>query len=133
MCLCREGRVIVTSELSNRTKDFLRRHIRSIWQLELLLLFKSNPRSLTVAEASRILCITPRATESGIKALVGSGILIQETSHNFKYAATGMVSQSVDEIERMYKEKRTAVINFIYASPVQSLSDAFKLRQNEEE
>lgn len=123
----------ITSELSNSTREFLRRHIKSIWQLELLLLFKCNTRSLSVEETSRILCTTPRAASAGIKALMGSGILVQESPSKYKYVATGSASQAVDEIERMYKERRTAVINLIYASPMQSLSDAFNLRQKEEE
>ncbi|MGH9549423.1 MAG: hypothetical protein ACRD3W_08610, partial [Terriglobales bacterium] len=134
MCKLVEGSgELITAELSTKAKDFIRRHIHSVWQLELLFLYRNSSRSMTVFEAARALYMEPPALQSGVNSLLNSGILVKEGDQSFKYApSSGTLADAVDETARVYNEKRTAVINFIYASPMQSFSDAFKLKPDKD-
>ncbi len=82
---------------------------------------------MNAAEASRALHMEQRAIEESMKALADVGILIGENDQHFRYSPLSMFADSIDETAKMYNERRTAVINFIYAAPMRSFSDAFKL------
>lgn len=104
-----------------------------MWQLELLFLYKNTSRRMSVIEAGRLLYLEPQAIQSGIEAFVNSGILVRRDNQQFEYAPSPSLSGAIDETAKMYSERRTAVINFIYASPMRSFADAFRLRPEEEE
>lgn len=115
------------TQLSTRAKNFVRRHIRSVWQLELLLYFRNNQRTLSIEQVSSALYMDPKAIEQWSKALSAEGILAKDGNNNFKY---GPVSNSdadtIEELAKLYQTRATAVVNFIYSSPVRSYSDAGK-------
>lgn len=113
-----------TSELSKKAQDFIRLHIQTVWQLELLLLFKRNHYPLTVREASRCLYMTPLVIEPGLTHFVNAGILQKSGTEQFAYAPSGAVADAIDETARLYKERRTTVVNFIYSLPVPGRCDA---------
>ncbi len=88
---------------------------------------------MTIDEAGRSLYLEPRAIESGIQSLVAAGILKKIDDNLYQYDPTPFLSVAIDETAKMYSERRTAVINFIYASPMRTFADAFRLKPEEEE
>lgn len=78
----KKRRRLATAEPLTKAKDSIRRHIHSVWQLEL-------PTSF-------------------------------------------IQSETIEETARMYDERKTAIISFVYASPMRSFSDAFILKPQED-
>lgn len=88
---------------------------------------------MSVAEVSRSLYMEQRMLDSCINAFVSAGILVRESNQQYSYMPnTAAAAAAIDEIARLYSERRTGVINFIYASPMDSFSDAFKLTKENE-
>lgn len=118
-----------TADISIKAREFIRQHIGSVWQLELLLLFKRSGNSMDVLEASRALRMESRALEEYIKFLAAAGILVRDDNQHYAYAPQfTALSEAIDEAEKMYSERRVAVVDFIYASPRRNFSDALKFR-----
>ncbi len=114
------------AEFSVLAKRFIERHVSSVWQLDLLLLVKNSGRAVTLPEVSRSLYIEPRVLEPVVKRFLESGIL-QSKDEAFVYEPNSeSLRTAIDETERMYRERRTALINLIYAPPLQHFADAFK-------
>lgn len=86
---------------------------------------------MTSAEASRSLHMEHRAVEESIKDFANSNIMVIDQEGGCRYSPPGALSDSIDETAKMYNERRTAVINFIYAGPMRSFSDAFRLSGEE--
>ena len=61
--------------------------------------------------------------------------LIQHSNSDPKgyvYApSSNALRDAVDQTAKLYSERRVAVINLIFSTPLKSLSDAFKLRQED--
>lgn len=70
---------------------------------------------MTVAEVSRSLYMEQKILEACIESFVHSGILLKE-NQRFFYAPGSGTTTAIEEIARLYGERRTAVINFIYAN-----------------
>ncbi len=107
-----------TVELSVNAKEFIRRHIHAVWQLELLLLFKNSAGAMSVVEASRNLYMDPKSIEKCIHSYVSSGILIQTNSEQFNYSPVASLIDAIEDTARTYSYRKTSVINFIYSSPI---------------
>ncbi|HEY9777597.1 MAG TPA: hypothetical protein V6C81_27785 [Planktothrix sp.] len=61
-----------------------------------------------------------------MKSLADAGILVRDGEQRFKYAPKpASMTEAVEETAKMYNERRTAVINFIYAAPMRNISDSF--------
>jgi hypothetical protein len=76
----------------------------------------------------------PRALADCMKSFFNAGILVSSGDDRFEYAPKpASLAESVDETAKMYNERRTAVINFIYAAPMRNFSDAFRLKLNGED
>ncbi|MBY0551422.1 MAG: hypothetical protein K2W95_29345 [Candidatus Obscuribacterales bacterium] len=70
---------------------------------------------MTVAEVSRLLYMEQKILEACIESFVHTGILLKE-NQRFLYAPGPNATTAIEEIARLYGERRTAVINFIYAN-----------------
>lgn len=70
--------------------------------------------------------IEARVLEESLKEFVKNNILRTDDNQNFKYSPALNFVDSIEETARMYNERRTAVVNFIYAAPLRGFSDAFK-------
>ncbi len=74
----------------------------------------------------------PKALESAVIAFVGSGFLKEDGNHLYKYDAERTAVDAIDETARMYQERRTVVVNYIYSAPMRSFADAFKFKPEED-
>lgn len=73
-----------------------------------------------------------KAIELGIHEFRNAKILTESADKQYTYVASGNNLLAIDEIEQVYNKHRHAVITLIYASPAQSFSDAFRLREEED-
>lgn len=105
------------NRFSQRVEDFVAQHIRAVWQLELLLLVKSNQRPTSSAELSRKLYIEARVLEPAIESFASAGILKrdQQTSRISYLPESEGLASDIEETAKAYRERRTALINFIHA------------------
>jgi hypothetical protein len=62
-----------------------------------------------------------------MRTFASVGILHIAGDQRYKYSPPIILSESIDETAKMYSERKIGVINFIYAAPMHSFSDAFKL------
>ena len=114
---------------------FIRKHMRSAWSVELLLLLHASPARHW-------------SPDDLVKELRGSTSLVQGCLKHF--AATGLAMESAEgwhlcpadrerqeilnQLEKAYRERPMTTLALIRETdPVQSLADAFRIRGDENE
>jgi hypothetical protein len=112
---------------------FIRQHIGTIAQLELLLLLRNEPeRTWSVDDAAKGIYTAVSMTGPLLDSLRASGLLVRQEV-GFQYApASGELEAIVAELAQLYAERRVSVINVIYSATddkLQSFADAFRLRR----
>ncbi len=127
--------------VSDEVWDFVKKHIDSVEQLEILLLLYRDP-SLEW-ELSRITQeIRTSATSAGnrLSALVAGG-LVATGRHGervtYRYApVTEALHGGVVELEQQYRIRRVRIIDVIYAPATEKMlnfMDAFKIRKSDKD
>jgi hypothetical protein len=127
---------VSTRLLTHETLLFLRDHIRSVEQLDILLhLRASTPRALTAHEIAVELRTSESSVAARLKGLVSSGLLV-EADGALRYApARADLVAAVDAVAAAYAETKYKVIDQILAKPadnVRLFADAFRLRRPKE-
>jgi hypothetical protein len=111
--------------------DFVGRHVRSVWALELLLLLRADPeRCWTPAELVRELRASNSLVADNLQRFLASGLVAPE-AECFRYAPANPVLEDLcAQIAAAYRDRPVAVINMIAKprDPLQSLADAFKFK-----
>lgn len=110
----------------------VRRHIHSVWSLELLLLLRSRVGEAWRAEALvRELRASAPLIADNLSRLQASGLVAQDAGA-WRYApATRELAAFCDQLAEAYRARPVAVINMIAApNPVQDLADAFKFNSD---
>lgn len=126
---------MISVDFSPQIKDFIKSHVKSVWQLEVLLFVRDINRPVTVSEVAAALYLRPEAINTALAAFAKHGILTCDGKMPPSYRYAPNASELVDQIEqtaKAYAERRFAVINLIFRSPVQSFSDAFKITEDSE-
>jgi hypothetical protein len=120
--------------------QFLRDHIRSVAQLEvLLLLHTDDQKAWTIEESAKQLYIASSMTGPLLESLRDSGLVVVDDGNSKRYRfspKTAELRQVVGDLARMYHERPVSTINIIYAIPtenLQSFADAFRIRKKEDE
>lgn len=107
------------NRISATVEDFVRKHIRSVWQLELLLLIKSSKKPLKLSEIANALYLTDEIVSSGLKdferyGLVGPSYI---EPHSYVFAPrTPQLREAVEQTGKAYGERRVAIINLIFST-----------------
>lgn len=120
--------------------DDLRRLIAdwlpSVERLEiLLLLFEGRERGWTIEEVQAQIRSSPESIRQNASALVAAGLATAEGSMptTIRYQpANDRLHATVARLGQLYRERRVAVIEAIYAErhgEAQSFSDAFQIRK----
>lgn len=108
----------------------VRKHVRSVWALELLLLLRSRAGETWRAEGlvRELRASTPLIADS-LARLQASGLAAEEQGVWRFAPATPELARFCDQLAEAYQTRPVALINLI-ASPsqVQDLADAFRLR-----
>jgi hypothetical protein len=106
------------AELTPAAQKFLRDHIQSVWQLELILFLRDKSASLSIAEIATQLYSNPRMIESAISSFVKDGILKERESQPvaFTYEPDSLeMMHAIEQACAAYANKRLSVINFIFS------------------
>jgi hypothetical protein len=116
-------------------RDFLARHIRSVEELEVLLLVSSDPaRWWTPTEVYDSVRSSRQSIGQRLEAFMASGLLTKsgDDPPTFRYTPEEKLRRAVDETAAAYRTWRVRVIEAIFASevdPLKSFADAFKFRK----
>lgn len=105
-----------------RVEEFLRTNIRSVWQLELLLLLKSSSEPLWATELASALYLTPEAVDGALTEFEKRGLIsrsyVEPTAYVFS-PITPELRLAVEETSKVYGQRKVAVINSIFSAPSQ--------------
>lgn len=119
--------------------QFLREHIRTIAQLELLLLVHRSPeKSWTVEEIAKQLYIPSSFAASILESLRKSGLVAMKDDNQQEYRfmpKSAELGQIVDELETLYRERPVATIHAIHSTSMdtlQNFADAFRIRKTKD-
>ena len=121
--------------LPTSVQRFLSRYIRSLEQLEVLLLLRSSPnRSWTPAEVYEVVRSSRASVEERLESFVRLGFLRKDDGPplTFRYAPKENLGAAADETANAYQKWRVRVIEAIFTPPVDSaqrFADAFKVRK----
>jgi len=95
---------------------FLRAHIDSVEQLEvLILLHEERGRAWTPADVNRRLKTSRSSVEIRLSALAERGLL-ERADATFAYTLTGASDRHVRDLARWFQSRRAAVIETIFAA-----------------
>jgi hypothetical protein len=113
---------------------FLAAHVRSLEQLEILLLLAASPERVWTADSVNAVVRSSAASAAErLAELRALGLLAVDDSKAYRYAPPNRdVSAAVEELAHFYKERRVKIVEMIYAppsDPVRGFADAFKLKK----
>lgn len=114
---------------------FLRGSVRSVWELELLLLLRAQrARSWTADELVRDLRASVLIVTDALASLQKSSLVSKSENEQYQYwPATPELDQLVTEVAGAYASSPAAVIEAILSSPSSSVrvfADAFKIKKD---
>jgi hypothetical protein len=127
------------NELPDEIRRFIVGNIRSVAQLEVLLLLRGDrEREWTVNEVSRALYAAEGGMAEQLDDLVskGLGYVTHTPEAKYRYRPEGGgVDALVDALANLYKERRVSVVSLIYSEPIDkalSFADAFRIRKEKD-
>jgi hypothetical protein len=112
--------VDTTSELPEPVQALLRERIRSVEQLEALLLLHAEPaRSRTEQEVAEALRINPQLVSSALTGLLHNGLIHRGPDGRVRLGdAAAMPLPAIDALARSYQDQRIEVLVFISQSAI---------------
>ena len=124
--------------LTQKLERFLRTSIRSVWELEVLLLLRQEPsRAWTTAELIRQLRASGLVVSDALIALQRAEFVAQEPTEHFRYRpATAELAELVDELAGAYASAPSSIMNIIWSTPrshIEIFADAFRLRKDKDD
>jgi hypothetical protein len=129
---------VSADRISPEVRQFIAEHIETAEQLEiLLLLHRSGEKEWTALDVSQAIYTVPASATMRLEGLVAHGFLSSTggADPRYQYAPrTDQLRKQVDALSEAYRVDRVGVIKLIFSKPpdpLQSFSDAFKLRGND--
>lgn len=119
---------------NSELERFVRRHVRSVWAVELLLLLRRDrARGWMPAELVSELRASSGLVADILQNFLASGLVASEDDVYRYRTASPALATLCDELEAAYRERPVSVINMIAkpSDPLQSLADAFKFKGDE--
>ena len=116
---------------------FLREHLQSTIQLDLLLLLHDRPgQAFTAPEASRALRVPERFVTGQLLDFARSSVLAMDDQEppSWRFEPSGPHAPVVGELAECVRKRKRAVQDLILSAPssdVQLFSDAFRLRRDD--
>lgn len=115
-------------------ESFIAAHIHSLEQVEILLLLRADAgRPSSVDAISRRLQRSPASVAARLQTLAAQGLLKCDEGL-FRYDPAPETEELVKRFADLFDSRRTSVIERIFRperSPMQSLADAFRLRDED--
>lgn len=129
----------MTDSIPAHVHQFLRDHVKSIAQLELLILMQGDPqRSWTADAAAKQLYIPESFARQLLDNLRVAGVVSGTGDPpQYQYAPQAPhLGPLVEDLVRVYRERPVTTVNAIYSGPTENLqtfADAFRIRRKENE
>jgi len=127
---------VLGREIPEHVKAFIAEHIRSVVELEaLVLLQKHRDRDWTAVEMGKELRIDEQWAAQNIVDLTQRGLAwcSADQPPRCRYAPKTMeLDQAIQELALLYDQRRVSVIQLIYSKPtdpIQSFAEAFRFRK----
>jgi hypothetical protein len=121
------------SPLPEDVKQFIRGCIDRLETLEVLLLLQASGRKVwTSTEVSERMRSSRLAIETALTALVSRGLVVQQAEGYDYQPQTPELDAAAVRLAACYREKRTAVISFIFSAPsdaVRRFAEAFRIKK----
>lgn len=122
-------------KLSPEVRLFIREHIHSVEQLEVLLLLRATGREWTALAVSQEIRTERSSAEARLKDLESRGFLTRSGEGYAYKPKTEELGQKVSALASAYAERRYTVINQIFSNPVdriRTFAEAFELRKKKD-
>jgi hypothetical protein len=120
-------------------KQFISAHIRSVAELEAILMMRNQPdRRWSALEVSQSLYTSAEMAAAQLRELGHRGLLatapLESGEEGFQYRPAAADSDAkLAALAELYKQRRVSVITAIYSEPmdnVRTFADAFRLRKD---
>ncbi|HLP78135.1 MAG TPA: hypothetical protein VK327_14600 [Candidatus Paceibacterota bacterium] len=126
------------SELPSDVRQLLKEQIRSIEQLEILLLLRDAPeRNWSADEVYQKVRSSERSVIQTLEELSNRGLLVhadEEGLPRFRFSPrTAPLKETVDRLAQLYAERRVRIVEAIYSDRVSAVNEfakAFRLRKD---
>lgn len=124
----------MSSALSDELLAFLRQHVHSVEQLEILLLLFMHPdKKWSASDVSVEMRSASASASARLTELARSGLLVNdEGAGTFSYRSAAEHDESVALLAATYAERRHAVIEAIFApasGSMEMFAEAFRFRR----
>ena len=125
------------SQIPEQVQRFIAVHIRSLEQLEILLMLASSPdREWSVDEAYNVIRSSRSSVAERLDELCLQGLLVSaEDPRRYRFKPSLPEAGTViDALAREYKDRRVKIVEMIYSEasgPLRGFADAFKLRKDQ--
>jgi hypothetical protein len=123
--------------IPREVRSFIRDHLHSITQLELLLLLHGDAgQSYTAADAGRALRAPERLMGAQLTDFYAAGVLSADEGEvpAYRFDPAGRHARVVGELATCVRQRKRSVHDLILMGPssdVQTFSDAFRLRRDD--
>jgi hypothetical protein len=120
--------------LPSNLHDFITQNVRSLEQLEILLLVgRDRDTEWTVPMVYDVILSTKPSVERWLDEFTRLGFLRKETINQatYRFAGSDEIASLVRDLAQLYKTKPVRVIEAIFKAdrnPAQSFADAFRLK-----
>lgn len=119
-------------DIPDEVRELVQRHIRSLAELEVLLLLEARPRPWSPADVATELRFAEPAVQGLLVGLKTKGFLEHESSC-WRYAPSDpRLVDGTRLLARVYRERRVAVTTLVYAQPpaaIRAFADAFRFKK----
>ncbi|MDZ4401174.1 hypothetical protein [Prosthecobacter sp.] len=125
-------------ELPPSIRNFISRYVRSVEQLEILLLFSQEPDAAwSVQKVYDAILSTPQSVERWLDELVRNGLLekLSDPAASYRCCTEDSLISQMAALGEFYRSKPVRVIEVIYRRDVnaaQSFADAFKIKTTDQ-
>lgn len=124
-------------EIPQEVRRFVAKHIRSLEQLEVLLLVSALPdRDWTVDSVFQIVQTNRPLVQQRLDDFVRDGLMVRRPDDSYRYAPKSeSLAHDIVAVGNFYKLSRHKIIEMIYAPPaddIRKFSDAFRFKKGEQ-
>lgn len=124
------------ADIPLEVRRFISKHIRSLEQLEVLLLVGALPdRDWTVDSVFQVVQTNRPLVQQRLDEFVREGLMVQQPDGTFRYAPRSeALAQDVAAVAAFYKLSRHKIVQMIYSSPsddIRQFSDAFRFKKGD--
>lgn len=124
----------MSEEIPKEIREFLRRYISSVGQLDILfLLFKHPDRFWTAQQISQELRTNQSLAQTQLEELAQKGLILVEGEMGARCCGEPEHLESLTKLVSFYSLRRAVVIEFIYSQPLDRIrifADAFRIKKD---